>query len=53
MDLQLAGKSVLVTGGSKGIGFATAKVFASEGASVILVSRRRGGVAGSGRSDCL
>ncbi len=39
MDLRLGGKTVLVTGGSKGIGFATAKAFADEGSRVILVSR--------------
>ncbi len=39
MDLQLNGKSALITGGSKGIGFATAKVFAAEGVSLHLASR--------------
>jgi NAD(P)-dependent dehydrogenase (short-subunit alcohol dehydrogenase family) len=39
MDLQLAGKNVLVTGGSKGIGLAIGEAFAAEGANVILVSR--------------
>ena len=39
MDLQLAGKKVLVTGGSKGIGVAIGEAFAAEGANVILVSR--------------
>ncbi len=39
MDLQLAGKTALITGGSKGIGRATAEVLAGEGANVILVAR--------------
>lgn len=39
MDLQLAGKRVLVTGGSKGIGFAIADLFAAEGAAVTIVGR--------------
>jgi dissimilatory sulfite reductase (desulfoviridin) alpha/beta subunit len=39
MDLGLAGKSVLITGGSKGIGLAAAKSFAAEGCSVHIVAR--------------
>lgn len=39
MDLKLQGKSVLITGGSKGIGRSTAEMFAAEGANVIVVSR--------------
>jgi NAD(P)-dependent dehydrogenase (short-subunit alcohol dehydrogenase family) len=39
MDLQLADKSVLVTGSTAGIGFAIASLFAEEGASVILNGR--------------
>jgi NAD(P)-dependent dehydrogenase (short-subunit alcohol dehydrogenase family) len=42
MDLQLAGKTVLITGGSKGIGRATAEVMAGEGCNVILVARDQG-----------
>jgi NAD(P)-dependent dehydrogenase (short-subunit alcohol dehydrogenase family) len=39
MDLKIAGKTALITGGSKGIGRATAEVLAAEGCNVILVSR--------------
>lgn len=39
MDLQLGGKHVLITGASKGIGFASAMCFAREGARVTLVAR--------------
>ena len=37
MDLKLAGKSVVITGGSRGIGYACAEAFASEGCGVTLV----------------
>ena len=39
MDLELRGKSVLVTGSSKGIGLACARGFAAEGANVHLAAR--------------
>ncbi len=39
MDLQLSGKHVLITGGSKGIGLACAREFLAEGCRVSLVSR--------------
>jgi NAD(P)-dependent dehydrogenase (short-subunit alcohol dehydrogenase family) len=41
MDLQLAGKAAIVTGGSRGIGKAIARELAREGASVAIVARRR------------
>jgi NAD(P)-dependent dehydrogenase (short-subunit alcohol dehydrogenase family) len=39
MDLQLKGKKVLVTGSTAGIGFASARAFSAEGASVIINGR--------------
>jgi NAD(P)-dependent dehydrogenase (short-subunit alcohol dehydrogenase family) len=39
MDLGLAGKQVLITGGSKGIGLALAHAFAAEGADIIICAR--------------
>ncbi|HVL59087.1 MAG TPA: SDR family oxidoreductase [Burkholderiaceae bacterium] len=39
MDLKLAGRVVLVTGGSKGIGLACARLFVDEGATVAIASR--------------
>ena len=39
MDLELRGKTALITGGSKGIGLAVAKGLAAEGCDVHLTSR--------------
>ena len=39
MDLQLKNKSVLITGSSKGIGFALAKILAGEGCNVGICAR--------------
>ncbi|WFU04834.1 SDR family oxidoreductase (plasmid) [Rhizobium sp. CB3171] len=39
MNLELDGKVVLITGGSKGIGLACARAFATEGARVAIISR--------------
>ena len=41
MDLKIANKIALITGSTKGIGFASAKKLASEGASVIINGRNK------------
>jgi 3-oxoacyl-[acyl-carrier protein] reductase len=44
MDLGLHGRRVLITGGSRGIGFAVAEALAAEGAAVGLVARDAAGL---------
>ncbi|MEA2870520.1 MAG: 3-oxoacyl-[acyl-carrier protein] reductase [Hyphomicrobiales bacterium] len=41
MDVSLKGRSAIITGGSKGIGFAIAKRFAADGSDVAIVARGR------------
>ena len=41
MDLKLSGKTVLISGGSRGIGFACAMAFAGEGCAVHIASRSK------------
>jgi NAD(P)-dependent dehydrogenase (short-subunit alcohol dehydrogenase family) len=44
MDLLLAGKRAIVTGGSRGIGLACAQALVAEGASVALIARSQAGL---------
>jgi NAD(P)-dependent dehydrogenase (short-subunit alcohol dehydrogenase family) len=39
MDLQLRGKTALVTGASRGIGLATTRVLVDEGVKVVAAAR--------------
>jgi NAD(P)-dependent dehydrogenase (short-subunit alcohol dehydrogenase family) len=47
MDLKLNGKTVLITGGSRGIGFACAMAFAAEGCAVHIASRSKESLEGA------
>ncbi len=49
MELGLAGKTALVTGGSKGIGLETARALAREGVKVLICARREQALAEAAR----
>ncbi len=51
MDLKLAGKRALITGGSKGIGLAAAEALAEEGVDLVLAARDPAALDGR-RSAC-
>ena len=49
MDLELAGRTAVVTGGSLGIGREIARVLAAEGVATLIVARRGADATGSPR----
>jgi 3-oxoacyl-[acyl-carrier protein] reductase len=50
MDLGIAGRACIVTGASRGIGLATARALAAEGARVLLVARGEDALARAARA---
>jgi 3-oxoacyl-[acyl-carrier protein] reductase len=50
MDLGLGGRGVLLTGASRGLGFATARALVDDGARVLISSRSADGVASAAES---
>jgi 3-oxoacyl-[acyl-carrier protein] reductase len=52
MDLGLAGKGCVITGASRGIGLATARMLCAEGAGVVLAARDPAGL-GEAADHCL
>ena len=53
MELGLANKTALVTGGSKGIGLETARALAREGVKVLICARREAALADAARDISL
>jgi len=47
MELRLDGRTALITGGSRGLGFAIANRFAASGAQVIILARRQDALDGA------
>jgi NAD(P)-dependent dehydrogenase (short-subunit alcohol dehydrogenase family) len=45
MDARLDGRTAIITGVSKGLGFAMAREFAASGANVAILARRPDGLA--------
>jgi 3-oxoacyl-[acyl-carrier protein] reductase len=50
MDLGLAGKVAIVTGGSRGLGFAAAQALSAEGANVLVCARGEGALKSAAHS---